>query len=152
MKSQLVDVNLVIWGTREFKRNVVPLYMTQMVYTKVVLGVEMDWSNIPRSSRSQWKPNLHHKILWSIETWPNPLNGPFIASGFEQFLVPIPISVSFDAHDDEVDIDHDFLNMFENAQINQVVDPSSLHDAISNVIERWGFGLEVKHQTQRLHN
>jgi len=23
------------------------------------------------------------------------------------------------------------------------VDPSSLHDAISNVIERWGFGLEV---------
>jgi NAD-dependent SIR2 family protein deacetylase len=28
------------------------------------------------------------------------------------------------------------------------VDPSTLHDAIKNVIERWGFGLEVEHQTQ----
>jgi hypothetical protein len=28
------------------------------------------------------------------------------------------------------------------------VDPGSLHDAITNVIERWGFGLEVEHQTQ----
>ncbi len=38
--------------------------------------------------------------------------------------------------------------MFENAQTNQDVDPGSLHDAITNVIERWGFGLEVEHQTQ----
>jgi hypothetical protein len=83
MKSQLVDVNLVIWGTREFKRNVVPLYMAQMVYAEVVMGVEMDWSNIPTSSHSQWKPNLHHKISWSIETRPNPLNGPSRVSRFE---------------------------------------------------------------------
>jgi hypothetical protein len=27
----------------------------------------------------------------------------------------IRISVSFDARDDEIDIDHNFLNMFENA-------------------------------------
>jgi hypothetical protein len=52
MKLGLVDVNLAIWGTQEFKRNVVPLYMNQMVYAKVALGVEMDWSNIPTSSRS----------------------------------------------------------------------------------------------------
>ncbi len=47
MKSQLVDVNLAIWGTWEFKCNMVLLYMVQMVYVEVILGVEMDWSNIP---------------------------------------------------------------------------------------------------------
>lgn len=52
MKSRLVDVNLVIWGTREFKRNVLPLYMAQMVYAEAVMGVEMDWSNITTSSHS----------------------------------------------------------------------------------------------------
>jgi len=78
MKLGLVGVHLAIWGTQEFKYNVVPLYMTQMVYTKVALGVEMDWSNIPTSSRSQWKPNLHHRIAWLIETWPNPLRGKSI--------------------------------------------------------------------------
>jgi hypothetical protein len=60
----------------------------------------------------------------------------------------IPISVYFDAHDDEIDNDCDFPSMFENVQINQVMDPCSLHDAITNVIERQGFGLEVEHQTQ----
>jgi hypothetical protein len=50
MKSRLVDVTLAIWGTREFKHNVVPLYMAQMVYVEVVMGVEMDWFNIPTSS------------------------------------------------------------------------------------------------------
>ncbi len=58
-----------------------------------------------------------------------------------------PISVYFDAHDDDIDIDCDFPSMFENVQTNQVVDPSSLHDAITNVIERWGFGLKVEYQT-----
>jgi hypothetical protein len=82
MKSQLLDVSLAIWGTREFKRNVVPLYMAEMVYAEVVFGVEMDWSNIPTSSCSQWKPNLHHKILRLIKIRPNPLNGPFGASRF----------------------------------------------------------------------
>ncbi len=82
MKSQLLDVNLAIWGTREFKRNVVPLYMVEMVYAEVVLGVEMDWSNIPTSSCSQWKPNLHHKISRLIKIRPNPLNGPFGAYRF----------------------------------------------------------------------
>jgi len=60
----------------------------------------------------------------------------------------IPISVYFDAHDDEIDIDCDFPNMFENVQTNQVVDLGSLHDAITNVIKRLWFGLEVEHQTQ----
>jgi thiamine biosynthesis lipoprotein ApbE len=63
-------------------------------------------------------------------------------------VVPIPINVSFDAHDNEVDIDRDFLDVFENAQTNQDVDLSTLHDAITNVIKRWGFGLEVEHSTQ----
>ncbi len=63
-------------------------------------------------------------------------------------MVPIPINVSFDAHDNEVDIDRDFLDVFENAQTNQDVDLSTLHDAITNVIKRWGFGLEVEHSTQ----
>ncbi len=122
--------------------------MAQMVHAEVALGVEMDWSNIPASSRSQYKPNLHHKILWSIKTWPNPLSGPPRAFGSEQFLVvPIPINVSFDAYDDEVDIDYDFPSMFENVQTNQDVDLNTLHDVIINVIERWGFGLEVEHQT-----
>jgi hypothetical protein len=62
--------------------------------------------------------------------------------------VPTPINVSFDDHDNEINIDHDFPGMFENAQTNQDVDLSTLHDAIMNVIERWGFGLEVEHQTQ----
>jgi hypothetical protein len=62
--------------------------------------------------------------------------------------VPTPINLSFDAHDDEVDIDYDFPNMFENFRTNQDVDPHSLQDFITNVIERWGFILEVKHQTQ----
>jgi hypothetical protein len=99
MKSQLVDVNLAIWGTQEFKRNVVPLYVAQMVYAEVATGVEMDWSKIPTSSQPQRKPNLHHKILWSTKTRPNPLHSPFGASGSKQSLVvPIPINVSFDAH------------------------------------------------------
>jgi hypothetical protein len=50
MKSRLVDVNLAIWGTQEFKHNVVPLYVAQMVYVEVAMGVEMDWSKIPTSS------------------------------------------------------------------------------------------------------
>jgi hypothetical protein len=62
--------------------------------------------------------------------------------------VPTPINLSFDAHDDEVDIDYDFPNMFENFRTNQDVDPHNLQDFITNVIERWGFRLEVKHQTQ----
>jgi hypothetical protein len=41
MKSWLEDVNLVIWETREFKCNVVPLYMAEMVYAKVGLSVDM---------------------------------------------------------------------------------------------------------------
>ncbi len=61
--------------------------------------------------------------------------------------MPTPINLSFDAHDNEVDIDCDFLGMFENVSTNQDVDPSSLQDAITNVIERWGFGLEVEHET-----
>jgi hypothetical protein len=61
--------------------------------------------------------------------------------------VPIPINVSFDAHDNEVDIIHDYPSMFENVQTNQIANPNNLHDAITNVIERWGFGLEVEHQT-----
>jgi len=60
--------------------------------------------------------------------------------------VPTHINVSFDAYDDEVDIDC-VPSMFENAQTNQDVDLSTLHDVITNVIERWGFGLEVEHQT-----
>jgi hypothetical protein len=35
--------------------------------------------------------------------------------------------------------------MFENVQTNKDVDPSTLHDAITNVTEKWGFGLEVEH-------
>jgi len=50
MKSWLVDVNLAIWGTQKFKHNVVPLYVAQMVYVEVAMGVEMDWSKIPTSS------------------------------------------------------------------------------------------------------
>jgi hypothetical protein len=92
---------------------------------------------------------LHHKIPWLIKTQPNPFSGPSRVSRFEQSqVVPTPINVSFDAHDNEINIDHDFLGMFENAQTNQDVDLSTLHDAIMNVIERWGFGLEVEHQTQ----
>jgi hypothetical protein len=62
---------------------------------------------------------LHHQISWSIKTWPNPISNPFGAFGSKQSLVvPTLINVYFDAHDDEVDIDHDFLGMFENAQTN----------------------------------
>jgi len=61
--------------------------------------------------------------------------------------VPIPISVSFDAHDNEVNINCDYPSMFENAQTNQVVDSNNFDDAITNVIERWGLGLKVEHQT-----
>jgi hypothetical protein len=62
--------------------------------------------------------------------------------------VPTPINLSFDAYDDEVDIDYDFPNMFENFRTNHNVDLHSLQDFITNVIERWGFRIEVKHQTQ----
>jgi hypothetical protein len=41
MKSLLVDVNLDIWGTWEFKCNMVLLYMAQMVYAEVGLSVDM---------------------------------------------------------------------------------------------------------------
>ncbi len=44
----------------------------------------------------------------------------------------------------KLDIDHDFPSMFKNAPTNQYVDPSTLHDAIKNVIKRWGFGLKVE--------
>jgi hypothetical protein len=93
--------------------------MAQMVYVEVALGVEMDRSNIPTSFQSQQKPNLHHKISWSIKSRPNLISSPFGTSEFKQSLVmPTPINVSFDAHDDEVDIDHDFFGMFENGQTN----------------------------------
>jgi hypothetical protein len=92
---------------------------------------------------------MHHKIPWSIKTKPNPQNGPSKDSRSKQTLmVPTPTNVSFHAHVDEINIDHDFPTMFENAQTNQIMDPSNLHDAIINVIERWEFGLKVKHQTQ----
>ncbi len=60
-------------------------------------------------------------------------------------MVPNPFIVSFDAsaHDDEVDIERDFPRMFENVQTNQ----DSFNDALTNVINRWGFQLEVEHQT-----
>ncbi len=32
-------------------------------------------------------------------------------------------------------------------QTNQVVNPYSFNDALTNVINRWGFQLEVEHQT-----
>jgi hypothetical protein len=35
MKLRLVDINLAIWGTQEFKYNMVPLYMAQMAYVEV---------------------------------------------------------------------------------------------------------------------
>jgi hypothetical protein len=127
-------------GSRKFKCNVVPLYMAQMVYVEVALGVEMDWSNIPTSSRSQRKLNLHHRILWLIKTWPNPLyvNIPFRVFGSKwSLVVPTPINLSFDAHDNEIYINRDFPHMFENVQTNQDVDPNSLQDVITNVIERW---------------
>jgi hypothetical protein len=41
MKSWLVDVNLTIWGIAEFKCNMVPLYMVQMVYVEVGLNIDM---------------------------------------------------------------------------------------------------------------
>jgi hypothetical protein len=47
--------------------------------------------------------------------------------------VPIPISVSFDAHDNEVNINRDYPSMFENAQTNQVVDSNNPHDAIKPI-------------------
>jgi hypothetical protein len=68
MKSQLMDVDLAIWGIEEFKHNVVPLYMIQMAYVEVALCVYMDWSTILTSSQAQQQPNLHHRILWLIET------------------------------------------------------------------------------------
>jgi len=37
--------------------------------------------------------------------------------------------------------------MFENVSTNQNVDPGSFQDTITNDIERWGFGLEVEHET-----
>ncbi len=64
-------------------------------------------------------------------------------------MVPNPLIVyliiSFDAsaHDDEVDIERDFPSMFENVQINQ----DTFNDALTNAINRWGFQLEVEHQT-----
>jgi hypothetical protein len=61
-KSWLVDVNLAIWRTWEFKCNVVPLYMAQMAYAEVAMGVNMDWSTISTSLQAQQKSNLHHKI------------------------------------------------------------------------------------------
>ncbi len=55
--------------------------MAQMAYVKVALGVNMDWPTIPLSPQAQQKPNLHHRIPWLIETWPDPLNGPSEAFG-----------------------------------------------------------------------
>jgi hypothetical protein len=63
------------------------------------------------------------------------------------FIVYLIISFNASAHDDEVNIERDFPNMFENAQTNQIVDPYSFNDALTNVINRWGFQLEVEHQT-----
>jgi hypothetical protein len=48
--------------------------------------------------------------------------------------VPIPISISFDAHDNEVNINRDYPSMFENVHTNQVANSNNLHDAITNVI------------------
>ncbi len=84
---------------------------------------------------------MHHKILWSIKMQPNPPNisGPPGAFGSKlSLMVLTPINLFFDAHDNEVNVDGDFPSMFENAQTNQDVDLSSLQDAITNVIERWG--------------
>jgi hypothetical protein len=36
--------------------------------------------------------------------------------------------------------------MVNNIETSQVVDSNSLDDALMNVIERWGFELEVEHQ------
>jgi hypothetical protein len=67
-------------------------------------------------------------------------------------VVPNPLIVylivSFDANaHDDVDIEHDFPSMFENAQTNQVVDLDNFNHALTNVINRWGFQLKVEHQT-----
>ncbi len=62
---------------------------------------------------------------------------PFEASKSEwSLVVPNPLIVSFDAsaHDDEINIEHDFPNMFENAQTNQVVDLDSFNDALTTLI------------------
>jgi hypothetical protein len=63
-------------------------------------------------------------------------------------VVPNPLIISFDAsaHDDEINIECDFPSMFENAQTNQVVDLDSFNDALTNVINRRGFQLEIEHQ------
>jgi hypothetical protein len=53
MKSGLADVNSAIRGTWEFKCNVVPLYMAQMAYAEVAMGVNMDWSTISTSLQAQ---------------------------------------------------------------------------------------------------
>jgi len=74
---------------------------------------------------------------------------PFEASKSKRSLVvPNPLIIYFDAsaHDDEINIERDFPSMFENAQTNQVVDLDSFNDALTNVINRWGFQLETEHQ------
>ncbi len=91
--------------------------MVRMAYDELTLVVDMDWSTISINSQTQRKPNLHHIIPWSIETLPNPLNGLFESSGFEQSLVVFNtfcVSLDANAHDDEVDIQQNFPSIFEN--------------------------------------
>jgi hypothetical protein len=52
-----------------------PLYMAQMAYVEVALGVSMDWSTVSTSLQAQQKSNLYHKIPWLIKTQPNPVPG-----------------------------------------------------------------------------
>jgi len=67
MKAKLVNVDLAIWGIRDFKHNVVPLYMAQMAYVEVALNIDMDWSTILMSLQTHMKPKILQRTLWLIE-------------------------------------------------------------------------------------
>jgi hypothetical protein len=70
MKAKLGNVNLVIWGIKDFKHNVVPLYMAQMAYVEVALNIDMDCSTMPLRSQTHMKPKILQRTLWLIETHP----------------------------------------------------------------------------------
>jgi hypothetical protein len=93
--------------------------MAQMAYFEVALNIDMDWSTIPMSLQTHMKPKILQRTLWFIETHPiDPFEHSKSYHSLEVFTPP-NVCLDENAHDDEINLDQDFLGMFEGGDMDQ---------------------------------
>ena len=74
------------------------MWLCQMVYAKVILGIQIDWSIVPRTSANlramHWSPVIPESMLgYNIGqptplAWQSPKNPLAFQAGFDLLLVP----------------------------------------------------------------